>query len=419
MAKEMVPGLGIGHLLQRALPASTKKQGNNQSTIRPIACWYLVNHTFPTDLPSILERVADIDVASYARTRNFKNGAVSRLSPYLSRGVISTRQVLDAVIESGADWSTAQKFIQELAWREFYQRLWQSLEEDLFEDILQVRSGVSNRMMPRSIIQGSTGIEAIDEGIQELTRTGYMHNHLRMYVASLSCNLAKSHWPMPAAWMYYHLLDGDLASNTCSWQWVAGTFNGRKYYCNQQNIDRYFQTDQPGSFLDTNYEQLPNMPIPESMRDLTTFQPTTTLPNTPLPSLDTTKPLYLYNGYNLDPLWDASIDANRLLLLEPSHFQRFPVSEKVIDFILSLANNIEGLQVFVGELNAIPDLRKFPQIHSKEHPAFRHYPGNKQERDWMFPGLTVNHTSFFRFWKQAERKAKNGFARKGLSVPVS
>ncbi|MEY5034537.1 MAG: hypothetical protein RL447_915, partial [Bacteroidota bacterium] len=120
-----------------------------------------------------------------------------------------------------------------------------------------------------------------------------------------------------------------------------------------------------------------------------------------------------------DPNWDKSIDANRLLLLEPSHFRRHPVSDQVMDFILSLANNIDGIQLYVGEVNSIPKLRRFSQIISKEHPAFRHYPGIKQERDWMFPGLSVNHTSFFRFWKQAERKAKNGFAKKGISIPVS
>jgi deoxyribodipyrimidine photo-lyase len=378
-----------------------------------------VNQSFPTDIPSILERIEDIVPESYARTRNFKNGSVSHLSPYLSRGVISTKQVLESLINKGIEWTTAQKFVQELAWREFYQRLWQSLEDDLFEDILQMRSGVSNRMMPASLINGSTGIAAIDEGIHELKRSGYMHNHLRMYVASLACNLAKSHWPMPAAWMYYHLLDGDLASNTCSWQWVAGTFNGRKYYCNQQNIDRYFETNQRGSFLDQSYETIPQMPVPDTLRELTSFQEVTQLPNTPIPQLDPSKPLYLYNSYNLDPNWDKSIDANRLLVLEPSHFRRHPVSDQVINFILSLANNIDGIQVYVGEVNSIPDLRRFSQIITKEHPAFRHYPGIKQERDWMFPGLSVRHTSFFRFWKQAERKAKNGFTKKGIFIAVS
>lgn len=375
-----------------------------------------MQQAFPTEYTAILDRIGTIDPDAYARSRNYKEGAVSRLSPYLSRGVISPRQILSSLVDRGFNWSTAQKFVQELAWREFYQRLWQHMEDDLYDDILQVRSGVRNRLMPASLMNGTTGIEAIDQGIAELKASGYMHNHLRMYLASLACNLAHSHWPMPAAWLYYHLLDGDLASNTCSWQWVAGTFNGRKYYCNQQNIDRYFHTRQPGSFLDHGYESLPGLPTPDALQALTEFAGKTELPTAVIPSLDPSKPLYLYNGYNLDPNWDKEVDANRLLILEPSHFRRFPVSSQVIDFILDLSKNIEGIHLFVGEINSIPHLRSYPKILSKEHPAFRHYPGIQQDREWMFPGLHVNHTSFFRFWKQAERKAKSLFARKEVAV---
>ncbi len=377
-----------------------------------------MNKHFPTDIESILNRIEQVDPLAYARTRNFKDGAVSQLSPYISRGVISTRQVLTALVDRGFSWTTAQKFVQELAWREFYQRLWQLMEDDLFEDILQVRSGVQNRQMPQSLLEGTTGIQAIDEGIQELQATGYMHNHLRMYVASLACNIGHSHWPQPAAWLYYHLLDGDLASNTCSWQWVAGTFNGRKYYCNQGNIDKYFHTAQPGSFLDHAYDSLPNRPIPESLSTLGEFNAQTILPETTVPVLDPSKPLYIYNAYNLDPNWDRDVPANRILLLEPDHFRRFPVSPLVIEFILALAENIEGIQVYTGEVQSIPGLRSFPQIVSKEHPAFRHYPGIKQERTWMFPGIRVNHTSFFRFWKQAERQAKAYFSKRPVAEPV-
>mgnify|MGYP006195700273 CR=1 FL=1 len=60
-----------------------------------------------------------------------------------------------------------------------------------------------------------------------------------MYLAAMVCNNAKSHWLTPARWMYYHLLDGDLASNALSWQWVAGTFSHKKYIANQQNINKY------------------------------------------------------------------------------------------------------------------------------------------------------------------------------------
>ena len=72
----------------------------------------------------------------------------------------------------------------------------------------------------------------------------------------------------------------------------------------------------------------------------------------------------------------------------------------MIEFILDLAKNIDGLQVFSGEVNEIPHLKKIKTIYSKEHPAFIHYPGKKDERDWLFPEVKGQFNSFFSFWKK-------------------
>ena len=112
---------------------------------------------------------------------------------------------------------------------------------------MQAQVSVEHRGIPVSVTMGSTGIDGIDDAIRELYRTGYMHNHCRMYTASLTCNIARSHWHQPARWMYYHLLDGDWASNACSWQWVAGANSRKKYYANQQNVNTYTRTCQTGT----------------------------------------------------------------------------------------------------------------------------------------------------------------------------
>ena len=83
-----------------------------------------------------------------------------------------------------------------------------------------------------------------------------MHNHLRMYVASIVCNVAQSHWINPARWMYYYLLDADWASNSLSWQWVAGSNSNKKYFANQDNINKYCLTTQKGTFLDLDYQKI-------------------------------------------------------------------------------------------------------------------------------------------------------------------
>lgn len=357
---------------------------------------------FPTRYTDILERVHEINPPDYARTRNYINGAVTYLSPYISRGVTSSRQVLETVLAKGYTAGQADKFIQELAWREYFQRIWQHLEDDMFEDIRQRYSGIRHTNMIASLQNAATGISAVDKGINDLYETGYMHNHLRMYTASIACNIGKAHWQAPSQWMYYHLLDGDLASNTCSWQWVAGTFSSKQYYCNQDNINHYTRSRQQHTFLDKDYSELMTMDVPEVLKDSCTPDFSFTLPEKTMISTDTSLPLLIYNSYNLDPLWRSDIKANRVLLLEPSHFRQFPVSDKVIQFILSLAKNIEGIKIFVGEVGEIPGLHQFPVILSKEHPASRHYPGSKDERDWIFPELRGYYNSFFSYWKKAE-----------------
>jgi len=101
------------------------------------------------------------------------------------------------------------------------------------------------------------------------------------------------------------------------------------------------------------------------------------------------------------------MNANRVLLLEPSHFSEFPVSEKVIRFVLELSRNIPGIRVFTGELRQLPHVNKFPEIFSKEHPAFRYYPGIKDQRDWIFPDSGKFHSSFFQFWRYHEKRLSN------------
>jgi len=366
----------------------------------------------PTDYQEILVQLDHTDPVKYAADRNFIDGHVSYLSPYISRGVISTKQVLNILLAKGFALEQIEKFIQELAWREYFQRVWQQLGDDMFDDIRRSNTGTRHRQIPAALMNAKTGIQAIDKGINELYETGYMHNHLRMYTASIACNIGKAYWEMPSKWMYYHLLDGDIASNTCSWQWVAGSFSSKQYFCNQENINKYTRSQQSCSYLNKTYQELPLMDVPGELTATTAIQLTTALPATTTPIIDPSLPILLYNSYNLDPLWKKDINVSRILLLEPSHFKQFPVSDKVIAFIISLAQNIEGIQVFTGEISDIPFINKVPAIVSKEHPAFTHYPGQKEARDWMFPEVTGFYNSFFGFWKKCERLLKNPQHRK-------
>ena len=365
--------------------------------------------SFPTEYEKALERVNAIDPIKYAKTRNFINGQITYLSPYISRGVISTKQVMEKIIEKQYPYPAIEKIIQELAWREFFQRVWQSKGLQIWDDLKQDQQEVVHHQMITSIQKANTGIESIDFAINGLYEKGYMHNHSRIYLASIACNIGKAHWIESSRWMYYHLLDGDIASNNCSWQWVAGAFSSKKYYCNQENVNKYTFSKQQNTFLDKPYEQLVDLPIPDALQETTVLDLTTNLPKSNTPNIDTELPTLIYNSYNLDPIWRKLERVNRVLLLEPSHFNQYPVSDKVIEFIIDLSKNIEGIQVYTGEIADIENLYKTnntwenQKIISKEHPAFAYYPGIKDQRDWMFPEVNGYYPSFFGFWKKAER----------------
>ena len=371
---------------------------------------------FPTDYNLILERVHNINPIKYAKTRNFINGNITYLAPYISRGVISLKQVKDAILSKGFKPNEVEKLLQELAWREYYQRVWQGKGDAIWQDLKQEQPDTVHHDMLSALQEANTGIKVIDDQINQLYSSGYLHNHIRMYLAAIACNNAKAHWAQPAKWLYYHLLDGDIASNNCSWQWVSGAFSSKKYYCNQENINKYTFTNQSGTFLDKSYEEVESMPIPAALKETVNLQLETNLPITNLPiidtnkpSLDITKPTLIYNSYNLDPTWREHENVNRVLLLEPSHFNSYPVSEKVINFIISLSQNIKGVQVYCGEITDLEALYQGSQLSikeafiSKEHPAFNDYPGIKDSREWMFPEVTGYYPSFFSYWKKCEK----------------
>jgi deoxyribodipyrimidine photo-lyase len=361
---------------------------------------------FETKLDKILERVEVIDPIEYGRTRNYKDGAVTRLSPYISRGVISTRFVLDSVLRRGFRSHKIEKFIQELAWRDYFQNVWRVKGDSINKDLKNPPADVQNNSLPEAVLEAETGIEAIDEAIRGLYETGYVHNHIRMYIASIVCNIGKSYWRIPARWFYYHLLDGDWASNTLSWQWVAGTFSNKKYYANQENINKFCHTRQSDTFLDVDYSDFPDLPIPGVLRMTETPSLQTILPEKKAIEVDNSLPTLVYNSYNLDPFWKKDLDANRILLLEPDHFEKYPVSSNTIDFILKLAENITGIQIYVGEFASLKDNCEPANIYFKEHPTAVHYEGNEEERDWLFPEIKGYFPSFFRYWRQGKKLLK-------------
>ena len=183
----------------------------------------------------------------YASGRNTDTGpdqpsAVSRLSPYVRRRLITEREIVSTVLAQHRP-EVADKFVQEVLWRTYWKgwlemrpAVWahflteRDRQRDLFADLRAVADAEN----------GMTGIEGFDDWARELVETGYLHNHARMWFASIWIFTLRLPWVLGADFFLRHLLDADAASNTLSWRWVAGLQTpGKTYLATTANIARY------------------------------------------------------------------------------------------------------------------------------------------------------------------------------------
>ncbi len=363
--------------------------------------------SFPSDLASIYERIDAIEPKHYARSRNYLNGAVTRLSPYLTHGVLNTTDILEAILKKYS-FKDSEKLIFELGWRDFFQTVYGFHKDAIFSDLRQPQEDVRHSHLPTAIRDAKTGIKVLDTAITKLYETGYLHNHERMWLAAVVCNVAKVHWKAGADWMYYHLLDGDLASNSLSWQWVAGSFSSKKYLANQDNLNKFSNSSQNTTFLDIPYSSFPIESVPEVLKSYEAYKPEAHLPEASFEALDANKPTLLYHMWMLDPNWHRDKNANRVLILEPDVLSRFAMSQKRCDFIVALTKNIPDLQIFIGSLDDFlalcsqkPLSRAHPAIHSWAHKAVQ-----IETFKTMFSPPLKAYNSFMAYWKACQKTAK-------------
>jgi deoxyribodipyrimidine photo-lyase len=214
---------------------------------------------FPPTRAAALARINAVRPSDYARSRNALEGAVTYLSPYITHGLVSLPEVL-AGVTSRYPLDAQHKFVFELGWREYFHHVWQFREAGIFTNLHEGPLPESDyaKLLPADIRLGVTGVPVIDMAVRTLYDTGYLHNHARMWLASYIVHIRKIHWRCAADWLYGHLLDGDLASNHLSWQWVAGTGSTKPYLFNAENVQRYAPSawHSPGSVIDQSYEML-------------------------------------------------------------------------------------------------------------------------------------------------------------------
>lgn len=188
---------------------------------------------------------------AYASRRNADlgpddRGNVSVLSPYLRHRLVTEREVLDAVLRRHS-LGASEKFVQEVFWRTYFKghletrpEIWRRYRKALQGQADAVREGVGFARAYREAVEGRTGIDCFDAWVKELRDTGYLHNHARMWFASIWIFTLRLPWELGADFTFRHFLDGDPASNTLSWRWVAGLHTrGKTYLARPANIAEY------------------------------------------------------------------------------------------------------------------------------------------------------------------------------------
>ncbi len=187
----------------------------------------------------------------YAEMRNYDHGPgdrsnVSTLSPWIRHRLVREDEVVSAVRERHA-FSSAEKFIQEVVWRTYWKgwlelrpSVWLRYREAVIDGVRQLDRDADLRRRWEETVGGRTGIACFDAWARELVDDGYLHNHARMWFASIWIFTLKLPWVLGADFFFRHLLDGDAAVNTLSWRWVAGLQTpGKTYLARPNNIETF------------------------------------------------------------------------------------------------------------------------------------------------------------------------------------
>ena len=195
----------------------------------------------------ILDKFVEKNLFEYSKLRNFdfgpeKRNNVSCLSPYITHGIISEQEIIKKSL-SKFSFSKNEKFIQEVLWRTYWKG-WLELRPNVWSDYLielnKIRNDYKNNQNYLNAIEGKTNFECFNTWINELKENNYLHNHTRMWFASIWIFTLELPWQLGAELFMQHLYDGDAASNTLGWRWVAGVqTKGKHYLASEWNIKKF------------------------------------------------------------------------------------------------------------------------------------------------------------------------------------
>jgi hypothetical protein len=315
----------------------------------------------------VLENYVEKEIINYNSKRNFDFGPsnrenVSCLSPYIAHRLITEYEVTKKVL-SKHPYQKVEKYIQEIFWR-VYWKGWLELRPKVWSDFVEDLKKIEENENYQKAINAQTNIECFNDWVQELKENNYLHNHTRMWFASIWIFTLNLPWHKGAEFFMKYLLDGDAASNTLSWRWVAGLQTKGKHYVAQAwNISK---------FTNNKYQKIELNEIALSLTDTRDYK---------LETLEISKEdigsdtlLFFENDLNIESLKLKKYQ-NIFCILISNEDRKIKLDEKVINFKKKIIDD---------------QTKRFPGIQVLNEKLFEELAEKTKNFDIIYPSIGEN-----------------------------
>jgi len=331
----------------------------------------------------------DNNLLEYSKLRNFDFGPQKRdntscLSPYVSHGLINEIEIINKSLKKFS-FIKNEKFIQEVLWR-VYWKGWLELRPDVWTDYLEELKDIKKNFKDNKdyldAIEGKTNIECFNEWVNELKNFNYLHNHTRMWFASIWIFTLNLPWQLGAEFFMKHLFDGDAASNTLGWRWVAGVQTlGKNYLATEWNIKKF--TNNRFQNIKINEDAAPKT----SKKSYSIKERSFTNPN-----LSEDKILLVFdNNLSMELTDFKGHNFRKILLISNENENRqIQLSENTLNFKTLLINDqLNRLK----EKSITTEIIKIDELKNIKEPLYALYPSVGENLDY----LQLNHLKNIKF----------------------
>ena len=337
----------------------------------------------------VLENYVEKEITNYNSKRNFDFGPLNRenvscLSPYITHRLITEYEVTKKVLNKHPH-QKVEKYIQEIFWR-VYWKGWLELRPKVWSDFIEDLKTIEENENYQKAINAQTDIQCFNDWVQELKENNYLHNHTRMWFASIWIFTLKLPWQKGAEFFMKHLLDGDAASNTLSWRWVAGLQTKGKHYVAQAwNISKF--TNNKYQKVELNENALP-------LTDTREYK--LKAPEISKEDIGSDTLLFFENDLNIESLKLKKYQ-NIFCIFISNEKRKIKLDEKVMNFKKKIIDD---------------QTKRFPDTKVLEETQFEELAEKTKNFDIIYPSIGEN-LSFLKLIKKKKNLEYNFLVREG------